>query len=358
MSAKEHPDMAREYNDWVTSVAPVSLSSHSQVMRIFVGLVGVMTCLVVAVACSADDSPRVDSLPSEVVSDVAMPNGPLPLRIVSLATRCPSPEVGPQFPPGGRLPTGATQVRICNYTGDRMMGMKGHPELDFRVPVDALTTNVDRVVNMVNTAAAKPPDDPEGRTFCGGVGAPTQVLWFSYPETDFAVTYNLGTCEDLQVGATAVEGGKSVAATLSDLLWDQRNGLRPPEVRLRARCSPNVVEETPLVLADQLDLVDAVLCDYPGGVRQARLTPAALDAINADYTAVEGYQEQGCPPLMLRGITAWGDRFTWWGSCWDFPIQNTFGADLHWQASPEVRAILEDLRFGPTRKQDTSHPGL
>lgn len=287
-----------------------------------------------------------------------MPSGSLPPRIASLATRCPGPEVVPQFPAGDRLPTGATQVRICNFTGDVMKGMKGHPELDFRVPVDALTTDVDRVVDMINAAAATTPEDSEGRTFCGGVGAPTQVLWFSYPETDFAVTYNLGGCDGMRVGDTAVEGADEVAATLSGLLWEQRDGMRPPTVGLRARCSPNVVEDTPLVLTDRLDLVDAVLCEYPGGVRQARLTREALAAVNADFSAVGGYQETSCRPRMLRGVTAWGDRFTWWGSCWDFPIQNTFGTGLHWQASPEVQAILEGLQFGPTREQDTSQPGL
>lgn len=347
-------------NDSVTSVAPTLHSGHPQAMKVSGALVGAVTCLVVAGGCTTDRQPGPIESPSGVGTSLVfpMPTGSLPPRVASLATRCPDPEVQPQFPPDGRLPTGATQVRICNFTGDRMMGMKGHPELDFRVPLDALTTNVDRVVDMINGAAAKTPEDPEGRTFCGGVGAPTQVLWFSYPETDFAVTYNLGECEDLQVGEAVVEGGKAVAVTLSDLLWDQREGMRPPTVRLRARCSPNVVDDTPLVLTGRLDLMDAVLCEYPGGVRQARLTREALAAINADFYTAEGYQEASCRPRMLRGVTAWGDRFTWWGSCWDFPIQNTFGTDLHWQASPEVQAILEGLPFGPTRKQDTSQPGL
>lgn len=347
-------------NDSVTSVARTLHSGHPQAMKGLGALVGAVAFLVAAGGCTTDRQP--DPVRSNSTAGtplvVPMPTGSLPPRVASLATRCPDPEVQPQFPPDGRLPTGATQVRICNFIGDRMMGMKAHPELDFRVPFDALTTNVDHVVNMVNAAAAKPPEDPEGRTFCGGVGAPTQVFWFSYPETDFAVTYNDGECEDLHVGETAVEGGEEVADTLSDLLWDQRAKSRPPTVRLRARCSPNVVEDTPLVLSDRLDLVDAVLCEYPGGVRQARLTPAALDAVNADFDTVEGYQEGGCPPRMLRGVTAWGDRFTWRASCWDFPIQNTFGANLYWQASPEVQSILEGLPLGPTRKQDISQPGL
>ncbi len=122
------------------------------------------------------------------------------------------------------------------------MGVQGHPELDFAVPVDALTAGVDQVVNLINFAAeaAEKESKPEGGTFCAGVGAPTQVFWFTYPETDFAVTYNAGACDDLELGETEFAGGKGVTARLSDLLWEQRSDSRPHEVRVRANCSPNV----------------------------------------------------------------------------------------------------------------------
>jgi len=87
--------------------------------------------------------------------------------------------VQPQFPVGGRLPAGATQVRICNLTGDLVTFKQDRVEEDFRVPLDALTTNVGQVVDSINAAATKAPEADEGRTICAGQGAPTQVLWFS-----------------------------------------------------------------------------------------------------------------------------------------------------------------------------------
>ena len=332
-------------------------------MRTSRALAGAVALLVVTAACSSEREDAQDRLPAVTAppSEVPMPDDPLPPRIASLAVRCPDADVEPQFPPGGQMPTGATQVRLCNHTGDRLMGEVGHPELDYRVPADALTSNVDRVVRAVNAAPVPPPEDPEeGRTFCAGVGAPTQVLWFSYPETDLAVTYNAGACLGLTVGLPPDREGHEVAETFGDELWAQRAGRRPPDSHPRASCWPTVVEETPLALSDRLDLVDAVVCDYPRGgrVRQARLPAEALEAVNADFSPAEGDAPARCPPRMLRGVTAWGDVFTWWGGCWDFPLQTMHVAGRHWQASPTVRALLRGLRFGRARKQDTTNPGL
>lgn len=285
-----------------------------------------------------------------------MPTGSLPPRVEALTNGCPGPEVRPQFPPDGRLPNGATQVRVCNFTGDLMTFKRDRVEEDFLVPIDALTTNVDAVVDLINAAA--PQKAADSRTYCAGVGAPTQVLWFSYPDTDLAVTYNDGTCKNLDLGEIEVEGGDAVAAAFSDLLWEQRDRQRPPEQIRRARCAPNLTKDTPLVLADRLNLVDAVICEYTSGVRQARLTPTALDAVNADYATTYGFEEQGgCPQRMMRGITAWGDQFTWWATCWDFLISNTYPTGLHWKPAPEVQDLLDSLPRGPSRRQVTTHPG-
>ena len=131
---------------------------------------------------------------------------------------------------------------MCNFTGDLTTFKRDRVEEDFLVPVDALTTNVDTVVDLINTAA--PQKAADSRTYCAGVGTPTQVLWFSYPDTDLAVTYNDGTCEDLDLGEIQVEGGDAVAAAFSDLLWQQRDRQRPPTSVRRARCAPNLTEDT------------------------------------------------------------------------------------------------------------------
>jgi hypothetical protein len=304
---------------------------------------GAMVGLALLTACTGEPTP------------VAIPTGPLPPHVEGLARGCPGPDVRPQFPPGGRLPQGATRVRVCNLAGDLMTFGRDRVELDFLVPVDALTRDIDAVVDLVNAAVPAAHDE---RTFCAGIGVPTQVLWFSYAETDLAVTYNDGECEDLDLGAVRVEGGDAVAAALSDLLWQQRAGRRPPQIDRRARCAPNLTEDSPLIMAEGLDLADAVLCEYAAGVRQARLTPAALDAVRADFTTTEGYREHaGCPTRMMRGVTSWGDRFTWWGTCWDFALSNSYPAGLHWQPAPAVEDLLAAIPRGPSREQVTTHPG-
>lgn len=309
---------------------------------------GVLIGLVLLSACTAGGGDR-DSTAS----------APLPPRVGSLPTACPGPEVRPQFPPGGVLPEGATQVRICNLAGDLMTFKRDRVELDHLVPLDALTMEADRLVDMVNDAAGRAPSDDEMRTFCGGQGAPTQVLWFSYPDTDLAVTYNDGACDDLGLGGEVVDGGDAVAAAFSELLWAQRADRRPPPVTRRARCAPNLTEDSPLQFTDRLDLVDAVICEHDQVVRQARLTPAALDAVNADFAMSGGSTEPDeCGDLrMMRGVTAWGDQFSWWGTCWEFVIGNGEGPRRRWQPTPAVVEILDALPLGPPRKQVTTHPG-
>jgi hypothetical protein len=318
---------------------------------------GAMVGFVLLTACTSSDGTTENGTTENLGRTPAgMPAGPLPPHVEGLARGCPDPDVRPQFPPGGRLPQGATQVRVCNLAGDLTTFKEDRVELDFLVPVDALTTSVDTVVDLVNAAV---PAADDGRSYCGGIGVPSQVLWFSYAETDLAVTYNDGTCDDLDLGAVQVVGGDAVAAAFSELLWQQRAGQRPPpQLDRRARCAPNITEDSPLIMAEHLDLADAVVCEYAAGVRQARLTPAALDAVRADFTTTEGYQEHaGCPTRMMRGITSWGDRFTWWGTCWDFPISNTYPAGLHWQPAPTVAELLASIPRGPSREQVTTHPG-
>ncbi len=219
-------------------------------------------------------------------------------------------------------------------------------EQDFGAPRDALTTNVDRVVDLVNAGT-----EAQGELICAGVGGPTQVLWFSYPETDLAVTFHDGACEDLDRGGTAVTGGDAVAAELSRLLWEQRTTRAPPTLNVRADCSSGQNRDTPLILDERVDAVDAVICEYTADVHQARLGPDELAALNAEFHAEE-HSSPGpaCETRMLRGVTVWGDRFSWFGSCWDFEIPGAYPRDLRWQPGPQLRAALDSLPLDPPRR--------
>lgn len=306
-------------------------------------------CLWAAGGCSAGQEPTAD--PS--ITSVPMPAGDLPPRVPVLATGCPGPEVAPHFPPGGRLPSGAIRLRVCNAAGDEWVVRGRRHEQDYRVPLDALTTQVDSVVRLVNAGTPAP---EEG--ICAGVGGPGQVLWFSYPDTDLAVTVHDGGCADLDRGDARVHGGDVVVAELSRLLWAQRDARPPPRVSLEAACSPALTRDTPLVLTDRLDVVDAVVCEFTDEVRQARLGADELAAMNAEFRAQEDRRDPpGCETRLLRGVTAWGDRFSWLGSCWDFAIPGAYPRGLHWEPTPQLRAALDAVPLGPPRRQDLRVPG-
>ncbi|MEO5665971.1 MAG: hypothetical protein ABIR39_22100 [Nocardioides sp.] len=118
-------------------------------------------------------------------------------RVAGLDSGCPSPEQEPNLP-DGLLPTGATQVRLCNLEGDRyFIGRNRKVEDDFDLPPDALATGVDDLVGIVNAQTIT--EEPA----CGG-----------------------GT---LDRGDGVIMGAKEVHHVFSDLLWQQRS---PPPRRI------------------------------------------------------------------------------------------------------------------------------
>ncbi|WP_426244502.1 hypothetical protein [Nocardioides sp. LHG3406-4] len=146
------------------------------------------------------------------------------------------------------------------------------------------------------------------------------------------MTVNPGGCGDLDRGDATYRGGDDVVAAFSHALWKQRSIQTPPAVNLRARCAPNRTLDTPLVLEHDINFIDAVLCEYTATVRQARLGADEVAAFNAEFEASEDYEQQpGCPSRMLRGITAWGDRFSWYDNCWNFYVPSPYPPQLHWE---------------------------
>lgn len=276
-------------------------------------------------------------------------------RVAGLESGCPSPEQEPNLP-DGLLPTGATQVRLCNLEGDRyFIGRNRKVEDDFDLPPDALATGVDELVSAVNEQQVA--DDDWG---CGGVGSPTMVLWFSYPDADYAVTYNPGGCGTLDRGDGVILGAKEVHHVFADLLWQQRSSATPPNLQERPKCQPTGQNPSPMLLAEHLVIDKAVWCawtDTPDArLRPARLAPRQVARLNEAFTTVESDSVGPCrgrPKLFgaLNVVTAWGDQAILPAACQDLYVPVPFGdPERIWPLSDQARTLLATLPLGRSIK--------
>lgn len=276
-------------------------------------------------------------------------------RIIGLDSGCPSPEQEPNLP-NGLLPAGATQVRLCNVEGDRyFIGRNRKVEEDFDVPLDALTTGMDELLSAVNDQ--KVAEDDWG---CGGVGSPTMVLWFSYPDADYAVTYNPGGCGTLDRGDGVILGANEVHHVFSDLLWQQRSSSAPPDLKERPQCQPTGQNPTPMLLSEHLVIDKAVWCAWTNTpdarLRPARLTPRQVARLNEAFTTVESDSVGRCrgrPQLFggLNVVTAWGDQAHFPAACQNLHVPVPFGEpERVWPLPDDARTLLWTLPLGRSIK--------
>lgn len=249
------------------------------------------TVVLVVTACS-DDAGK----PSK---DVA----PVP---AGLESGCPAPETALRFPEGD-LPSGATAVRLCAGVPAGMT-MRAVP------PLDALVTDVDRVIEVVNDLEA-----PRGQSgeqgFCTSDGGADLAYWFGYPDGDWrAVGLGAYGCRILQVGQDMTrDEGTAVASAFAEALAAQREASTPPAHHDQAVCewlAPHA-RFSPLP-GQPVELRTAVLCRNTGRYRvRARQVPADLiDRINKGLMARPPAAD--CPEprevMTLEGWTVWGDR--------------------------------------------------
>lgn len=277
-------------------------------------------------------------------------------RVEGLDSGCPSREQEPNLPEGP-LPAGATTVRLCNVEGDRyFFGRNKQVEDDYDLPPDALATGVSELVEIVNSQSARDTEDQ----FCGGVGSATMVLWFSYPDADYAVTYNPGGCGSLDRGDGVITGANEVHRVFSDLLWQQRASAAAPDLHERPKCQPTSQDPTPMLLSEHMEIDEAVWCAWTrtpdARLRPARLSPGQVAQLNEAFTTEESDSVGPCrgrPQLFgaLNVVTAWGDQATFPAACQNLFVPVPFGEpERIWPLSEEARTLLASLRPGRSIK--------
>ncbi|WP_159081582.1 hypothetical protein [Nocardioides sediminis] len=273
-----------------------------------------------------------------------------------LESGCPDPGTAPPFPDGD-LPRGATRVRACpgptSVTGDDEAVLAA----TVQPPRDLLTTDVDRLVGVVNDQ-----EDAGSDLSCTANSGPEVVYWFGYAQDEWrAVQHGSYGCHLLTTGADDQRlGGEALAREFAAALLDQRREAAAPATTARAICrAPNPTPRTALAAAD-LDVVSARRCvmTRPGTVRSAVLTPDLLARVNADlWPGVDERSRRLCASgstEWIEGVTAWGDVVAWavdaCGGLHPLHGASVLDGGRHYLA-PDLDAALAALPLGPSVQQ-------
>ena len=195
-----------------------------------------------------------------------------------LCRRCwPRDAHRPWTPEQGRLPDGATSVRLCPgrpiiaYDGT-VVGSGIQP------PGDVLSTRIAELVDAVNDLDAPPRD-----TACPADGGPRLNYWFTYPDGDArAVTFELFGCDSLYVGSDGVRAdGADVARLFAEALLEQREGVTAPDPELGSNpmCQGVMTEGGSALPTIPADLSTVTVCLLVGPQKAAPVpVPSELAA--------------------------------------------------------------------------------
>ncbi|GAB3199441.1 hypothetical protein GCM10027062_16110 [Nocardioides hungaricus] len=208
---------------------------------------------------------------------------------------CPPTDQRPTGP--GTLPAGATAVRLCQGPGT-----------PFDAPADALTTDVDRVVELVN---AQP--ELERGTGCELDFGTGYQLAFAYEGGETrTVAGRLYGCRDLQVGSVTRTNPEAPYRLFVRLLRAQRATLDPPDT---PGTTPSCELGGTSPVARPGEMTTAVLCVRYQTVSEldplpVPVSPDDLRVLLTDRVPAppNGPYNPDAPTLLLVGETAWGDR--------------------------------------------------
>ena len=271
---------------------------------------------------------------------------------VGLEAGCPAPATEVRFPEGG-LAAGATRVRLC--PGPPLTDVTGN---SIQAPADLLTSNVETLVNLVNSQR-----EVEGDLECTADEGPVLVFWFGYPGGDWrAVQFGSYGCNLLTLGEDLRRrGGAALSAAFTTALTTQRDSQQAPRSEDPVPCpaSPITSPRSGLVL-DEIHLAAAAWCVSPrtDQVREVAIPPALLERLSTGlWPGITTQSRRRCPDALsswIEGITPWGDSISFGiGPCGDIYPQH--GATLlddhgsHYLA-PELDAALMALPLGPLVK--------
>lgn len=228
---------------------------------------------------------------------------------------CPPQDEKPTGP--GTLPEGATTVRLCQGPG-----------MPFQAPADALTTDVDDLVELVNA-------QPEGERnpMCTMDLGPGYQLVFGYPDGEQrAVTGELYGCHELRVGSVARTNPEAPYRQFIRSLREQRSSQElPADAAVLQDCPADVPEGSPVARTDEMVVATLCVGDPAASRNEWTAVPVPeedLAVLLTDRAPVS--YDPDAPTLLLIGSTAWGDR-------------TIFYLDGRRSPGPDARAILDRL---------------
>lgn len=235
---------------------------------------------------------------------------------------CQSPAAGHQVRASayGVIPDGAVLARICPQFPVRS---------PWAAPVDALTTNLGRVIENVN---AQPTTANPNLGGCPmDLDQQSQAYTITFEYADGGITSLRGDgvgCLDILVDGHARSGGDQVLQAYGDALAAQRTNSTPPTTVGALHC-PNSTEPAGSLLPvdpSHLQLRRAVFCQTQPAKLLRRLSPTQVRMVNADFAAhatTQAPRPLGClnpVPSVLFGVSAWGDPVPLVDDCGTFQL--------------------------------------
>lgn len=279
-------------------------------------------------------------------------------RLPVMPNQCPKVTAATPPTPGARVPGGAVRVSLC----------PGPSTINAVPPVDALTTNLDRLTHLVNTLS-KAPRHPR----CTTTREPAYTIIFHYADRHaVSVRGYLATCQTVQVGTTNRSGAKRLLQAYTMALVDQRaHTTRPATVGDTASVlsCPTSIDDAPRSILQfafgqvfasphrifHVPLARAEICQLPGTTGRTRsgvLTATQVQRVNTDLAAhfrgrpLGGWACQGpatgpAGPRVLVALTSWGDPFIWSSTECGQAYRITKG--VFWRPSDDVAKMLGSL---------------
>jgi len=252
-----------------------------------------------------------------------------------LAFACPEPDAPASHADADSIPTGANAVLLCRGPGNH-----------FQEPADALETNVDDLVELVNTQPDQ--ERPDGCTDEMGIG---YRLVFGYPDgTAMDLTGQMYGCDHFQVGDTNKQNPHLLWDFVISGLQDQRSSSTPPGAPGLPECGDRTRSTS--VIGRSSEMTRAVMCPFffrqrdVGRDGSAMFSDADLAGLLADQADTERTGDQfpdaDCAQdrreFDIVGVTAWGDAVSLDGICGFLHDE-----DGYWAPGAQAQAVIDRL---------------
>ena len=230
-----------------------------------------------------------------------------PVELPDQPFECPSGDGPPKpmaTPPDGTIAPGAALVRVC--------AAQDSP-VPWAPPLDALTTDVDKIVSTVNGLPVA-----RDKMACTEEAGPAYLMVFQYSDGGTVqVRGDVYGCQLVSFGALEREGAGKALEAYFDVLTEQRSQQGPPPApSLPTLSCPGSTAMNAATLIPQdlshLTVEKASVCSYDGSgqsLSQGVLSPAEADELSADLQAhsTGGVVDVPCPAVQSQTLLVRND---------------------------------------------------